>query len=250
MKLLQELQKINEGKFDKGILKAVFIIGGPNVGKTTYAKFFRKTVPVHPKIYDADKIFEFLANKHNIDISNDVTTDAKKLYGDARPKNVKQLELWVNEFLPLIVLLAPDNIERTVQRIKIIEDYGYDIKILVVQAQDHEKIVSTLNQRERGVDPEYARAALKLTDNLINSLMPIYQTSVIPNIQDTTVTDAAHIAKQLTTFYKLPVTNEKGRALIDAIHSAPSYKQMTDVEPGAMSRVRKWYDKPIKQEQQ
>lgn len=250
MKLIQELQKLQEGKFDRGILKAVFIIGGPNVGKSTYAKFFRKTVNVHPKVYDADKVFEFLATKHNIDISSDVTTDSKKLYGQARPKNVKQLELWVNELLPLIVLLAPDNIERTVHRIQLIESYGYDIKILVVQAKDHDKIVNTLDQRTRGVDPEYARAALQLTDTLATSLMSLYQTSIIPNIQDTTQTDAMQISKQLNTYYALPVTNEKGKKLIDSIHSSPSYKQMVDVEPGAMSRVRKWYDKPVKQEQQ
>ena len=80
--------------------------------------------------------------------------------------------------------------------------------------------------------------------------MSRYPTSIIPNIQDTTMSDASIITKQLNTFYQLPVTNEKGRALINSIHSAPSYKRMTDVEPEAMTRVRKWYDKPTKPEQQ
>jgi hypothetical protein len=250
MKLLQELHLVSEGKFDTGILKAVFIIGGPNVGKTSYAKYFSANIPMHPKVYDADKLFEFLSQKHNIDISSDETTGSKKLYGEVRPKNVKQLELWVNELLPLIVLLAPDNIERTLHRIKLIEAYGYDIKILVVQAKDHDKIVNTLSQRTRGVDPEYARAALQLTDSLINSLVPLYPTSVIPNVQDTTKKDAAHLAKQLNTFYRYPVTNEKGKALINAIHSTPSYKRITDVDPDALTHVRRWYEKPTKPDQQ
>lgn len=250
MKLLQELHLISEGKFDTGILKAVFIIGGPNVGKTSYGNYFRTSIPVHPRLYDADKVFEFLSKKHNIDISSDVTTASKKLYGDVKPKNVKQLELWVNELLPLIVLLAPDSVERTLHRIRLIEAYGYDVKILVVQAKDHDKIVNTLSQRERGVDPEYARAALQLTDTLIDSLMPLYPTSIIPNIQDTTPEDKAHLASQLNTYYRYPVTNAKGQAMIRAIHSAPSYKRITDVEPEALTHVRRWYEKPTKPEQQ
>jgi hypothetical protein len=248
--ILQSLY-LNEGKFDNGILKALIIIGGPNVGKSAYAQIISSGSSVMPRIYDADNIFEFLADKHRISMKQWADPFLLKLYNQTKPKNIAQLSLWINEFLPVVVLSAPDDIERMDYRIETIQKFGYDIEIFIVKPVNPEKTLNTLNSvRRRGVDPLYAKKALELTERFIEHYQHRYKTTVIPDIQHANDAQRNQIINEASKYFISDVKNKQGQEIITLLHSDPKLKNRYDVEPDNTNLAVKWYDKPYKQQEQ
>lgn len=235
---------IQEGKFDKGAFKAVIIVGGPNVGKTTISKLLNADTRVMPRVYDADKVFEYLSDKEDISIKDDKSAEVTNLYGRSRPINNRQLAHWVNEMHPLVVLLAPDNIARLQHRIDLLEDYGYDVKLIIIKPTNIDNIVNTLSLRKRGVDPTWARQALEFTDEIIKHYKGKYDSMVIPNIQNIGIIELDKTVYFSTKFYNSPVKNPKGRKYLDALYNAPTTKRIADIDKDAMKNIDNWNKKP------
>lgn len=240
-----------EGKFDKGIFKALVVVGGPNIGKTSLSDLLRLKTGVMPRVYDADKVFEYLSDKEQINIKDDKSAESTSLYGRARPINNRQLAFWINEMHPLVVNLAPDNIPRLQHRLDLIESYGYDTKLIIIKPVDVDKTVQTLGLRKRGVDPEWAREALEFTDEVIEHYknQEKYAILVMPNMQDINPITLDKVIYESRKFYNEPVKNPKGQKYLDALHAQPHTKRISDVEQDAMNRIGAWNKKPYLENQ-
>lgn len=242
---------IKEGKFDQGILKALVIIGAPNVGKSSYAEKIKNGIIFKPKIYDSDTIVEFLAEKHQVNIKDWKDPNTQSIYKIGNPKSTYQLHLWIAELLPVIVLLAPSDIQRLKYRIGILEHSGYDVRILIVKPTNPERNLRELNAiRRRGVDPLYAEQALKLTDDMIEYCSQHYETNIIPDIQSASQETISNVVRNANIYFKSIVQNDHGRDLLNILYSNPSSKNMHDIDPDKAALALKWYEKPYKNQEQ
>ena len=119
-------QFIDESINDKGILKAVFVVGIPGAGKSYTIK--QLTGGVAPKIVNTDKATEFLSKKFEIE-SNSETW--KSFFRDkTRPMTTAMLTNYLNGMLPLFVDGTSNDVSNVLGRAGILESLGYDVGLL------------------------------------------------------------------------------------------------------------------------
>lgn len=121
-------QYIDESINDKGILKAVFVVGIPGAGKSYTIKQLGGAFS--PKIVNTDKATEFLSKKFDIE-SNSETW--KSFFRDrTRPMTVNMLTGYLNGMLPLFVDGTSNDVSNVLGRAGILESLGYDVGMCFV----------------------------------------------------------------------------------------------------------------------
>ncbi|HUS50949.1 MAG TPA: AAA family ATPase [Candidatus Paceibacterota bacterium] len=126
---------INEGIYDKGIFKAIFLAGGPGSGKS----FFKKKFLGNFKSLDADQLGEFKLKKENIplDINKRNTPEEKKMASKLSRKAWKttfnkKLPLFLEGRLPIVIDRTGVNYEPIAIQKRTLEDLGYETKMIFV----------------------------------------------------------------------------------------------------------------------
>jgi len=148
----EELENLNEGIEDKGILKAIYFAGLPGAGKTTIAGRITDG-QVAPRTVNTDKSFEFLSKKAGM-VPSSV---AWALVGpSAKVMNNEMLFQYLNSMLPLYVDGTSANPGAALRRVGLTESLGYDTMMIWVNI-DVEEAIDRAKQRERKVDPDYIR---------------------------------------------------------------------------------------------
>lgn len=121
-------QYLEEGINDKGILKAVFVVGIPGAGKSYTVK--QLTGSIAPKVVNTDKSTEFLSKKFGIE-SNDDTW--KSFFRDrTKPMTMNTLAGYVNGMLPLFVDGTSNSASNILSRVGILESLGYDVGMVFI----------------------------------------------------------------------------------------------------------------------
>ena len=101
---LQELYDLDEGINDPHIFKAIFLAGGPGSGKSFVAK--NLLVNTGLKTINSDDIYEYLASKDDIDLS-----DPDQVYSDkgqdvrnrAKELTTKRQDIYLKGKLGLVI---------------------------------------------------------------------------------------------------------------------------------------------------
>ncbi len=119
---------IGESINDKGILKAIFVIGLPGAGKSyTISKL---AGAVSPRVVNTDKAAEFLSKKWDKKITSDTWKDFK----DSTHKITQtSLSNYINGMLPLFIDGTSNDASNILHRIGILESLGYDVGIIHVK---------------------------------------------------------------------------------------------------------------------
>lgn len=115
--------KLTESINDKHIFKAVFMVGPPASGKSTFIKKVADSNWGAKKV-NPDKFVEYIAKKTGTDIS--VPKDTGYFIDDVRRLRVPELAMYVNGMLPLFIDSTGQNVARTIRRVEILEGFGYD----------------------------------------------------------------------------------------------------------------------------
>ena len=126
-------QYLEEGINDKGIFKAVFIVGIPGAGKSYTAK--QLSGSVGPKIINTDKATEFLSTKFDMP-SNDTTWNS--FFRDrTKPLTTGILTGYLNGMLPLFIDGTSNDAGNIFNRAGILESIGYDVGMIYINTELH-----------------------------------------------------------------------------------------------------------------
>lgn len=217
MTLLQELFYLNEGIHDKGIFKAVFILGGPASGKTTLAKSIQKNMPDFGiKILDNDVLYTHLGTKHDLDLSKEGPKKIQAIaYKMGVEKHMIQQPLWMHGMLPLVVLGVSDKPEKIINRINYLRNIGYDIRVIYIKTMDIEKTINAEIEREkkegRGVPKSYIKSVFDKQEEAISKLSNYTSVSVIPDFAHRKEDETHHMVDVIKKFFSSDVMNPVGK---------------------------------------
>jgi shikimate kinase len=198
-------QYLDESINDKGLFKAIFVIGLPGSGKSyTITKL---SGGVEPRIVNTDRAVEHLTgitkSKKNIrtdaktfDKNEDEVDDqwTQDIADSAQRITVNTLTGYIDGMLPLFVDGTSNNVSRIMHRVGILESLGYDVGIVFVNAT-FETAVQRANNRRRKVTQDF-----------------------IKFVADQNAENVAYL-KSKTTFFR-QVDNDAGQLNDDALKKA------------------------------
>ena len=121
-------QFISESINDKGILKAIFVIGIPGAGKSYTVKQLNGTVT--PRIINTDKAGEFLSAKTGTQINSKTWHEMFKDSATRITRN--SITGYLDGMLPLFVDGTSNDASNILHRMGILESLGYDVGIVYV----------------------------------------------------------------------------------------------------------------------
>lgn len=148
---------LQESVNDRGIFKAIFLGGIPGAGKSTVNSNITDGA-IQPKIVNTDKHIEFFGKKH----AADLTTEFQKSFKDrSKILTRKDLVNYVNGALPLIIDSTSSNNSRTVKRMSMLENLGYDIGVVWINT-DLETAIERVASRGRKVPEDFIRQSKAL----------------------------------------------------------------------------------------
>lgn len=145
-------QFIDESKNDKGVFKAVFLAGTPGAGKSyTSTKI---SGGIEPRIVNTDKMLEFIAKKTKSSLDLGGEGHNKVFVDKSKELTKSQLNNYINGMLPLIIDGTSSNINNLVQRVGILEYFGYDVGMIWVDT-DFDTAVNRVQERNRKVPEDF-----------------------------------------------------------------------------------------------
>ena len=119
---------LNESINDKGLFKAVFVVGPPGSGKSyTLSKL---TGNIEPRIVNTDIALEYMSKKLGITASSE---NWKTVFRDTTKRMTSnKLFSYLDGMLPLFIDGTSNNTSNILQRAGILESLGYDVAMIFV----------------------------------------------------------------------------------------------------------------------
>lgn len=212
---------------DKGIMKAIFIVGIPGSGKSYSAKKLSGTVS--PKIVNTDRAIEYFIMKgHN------VTPDTWPKFKDDSHRITKSaLGNYLNSMLPLFIDGTSNDASNVLARAGILESLGYDVGMVFIETS-LETAIRRANERlkitGREVGEDFIRHVEKQSEEnrkFFASKFSFFKT--IKNddgeLDDATLTKAFKAVQQ---FYNEDVQNPVGKRFLEKMRE-DKLKYLADV---------------------
>lgn len=204
-------QFVAESINDKGILKAIFVVGVPGAGKSYTISQIKGSIS--PVIVNTDKAVEHLSRKW----AKVVNSDSWPEFKDTAHRVTKaQLFNYLNSMLPLFVDGTSNDISNILHRMGVLESVGYDIGVVFIKA-DVDLAIKRAEERAikigRSVDTAFIRKVYAESETNVSFLRgKVSFFKEINNSGDDLVTAAdlqAAFVKTQSFFSKLP-TNPIG----------------------------------------
>lgn len=137
---------ISESVNDKGILKAIFVIGIPGAGKSYTVKKLNGTIA--PVMVNTDRAVEFLIKKKGIASNSETWKDH---FEDSSLRITSaSLYNYLNGMLPLFVDGTSNNLPKILHRFGILESIGYDLGVIHVDTP-LETAIARAQQRSKDI---------------------------------------------------------------------------------------------------
>lgn len=237
-------QYIDEGINDKGILKAMFVVGIPGAGKSYTVSQLKGAIS--PKVVNTDVATEFLSKKFKI-VSNDETW--KSFFRDkTRPLTTSMLFNYLNGMLPLFVDGTSNDVSNILGRAGLLESLGYDVGMVFVNVDlevAKERAVKRGADINRHVNLEFIEKVHALSAENKDYFKGKFEFFKEVNNNPGELDDAAinSIFKQVAGFYTQPVNNPVGkRTLAKLINDKEKYLIPALFEKEELQKkVEGWY---------
>ena len=228
-----------EGVNDPGILKAVFLAGGPGSGKTYVAKGLfgiPERVNVSQtgmKMVNSDKELKFLLNKYGFGTNLDALPDEvfQNLTGDgpdssglrkfAKDLTAQRRKLYQDGRLGMIIDGTGDDYQKIAREKKELEDIGYDCYMIFVNTT-LEVALERNENRDRVLPKSIVSASHKEVNRNIGAFQGLFGSGnfmIVDNNEYKTEDQAKKrfkmLVKQgLSKFIKAPITSKKAQSWI------------------------------------
>lgn len=235
-------QYLDESINDKGILKAIFVVGLPGAGKSYTIKQLHGVVS--PRIVNTDKAAEFLATKWGkIVTSKSWGEDFKDV---AHRMTANTLLGYVDGMLPLFVDGTSNDPSNILHRMGILKSLGYDIGVVFVNADVElaiERAAARAATSKREVDVEFIRKVAR--DNRANVSYLKNEASFYREITNNGVLDDDVMQEAFTKvagFFAAPVKNPIGSRMLDEMREK-KVSYLSDMIPRTVlaKKIEGWY---------
>jgi len=216
---------ISESIEDRGILKAIFIVGIPGAGKSYTSK--KITGSVQPRVINTDIATEYLTYKTGTKV-NSSNWFAFKDYAHRITKGM--LGNYLNGMLPLIIDGTSNDASNILHRVGILESLGYDIGMVFVDTSLDTAIRRAKARTERDVDPDFIEYVYKQAHENMEFFRGKFKFFEVVKNDEGELNDAV-IQKaftKVTSFYDSPIANPVGRRLIEEMKEK-KMKYLSDV---------------------
>lgn len=237
-------QFIDESVNDKGILKAVFVVGIPGSGKSYTIK--QLSGPIAPKVVSSDKATEFLSKKFGI-TSNDETW--KTFFSDrTKPLTTGILANYINGMLPLFVDGTSNNTSRILNRVGILESIGYDVGMVFINTNldvAKERAATRAAEIDRHVSVDFIEKVHAQAEENREYYRGKFNFFKEVNNNPGELDDAAimKIYRQVAGFYSEPISNPVGKRTIEALRGTKE-KYLVDTilsKDDLMKKLSTWF---------
>lgn len=236
-----------EGIEDRGIFKAVFIVGTPGAGKT-YTSNKISDGSVSPRIVNTDAAFEFMAKKHGDDLGTaDGQTASWKKHGvSVKTITKNQLAGYLNSMLPLMVDGTSSNPSNLLQRNGTLQFFGYDTAMVWVNT-DKATALKRIQQRDRKVPEDFLDRVYAEAEENKEFFRSQFDIFIEIDNNDGMLTDDVilDVYRAVGKFYNEDVKNPIGKRHVAKLRQSgdkylvPSLMDKDEIN----SRVSIWYKK-------
>ena len=227
---------LNESIEDRGILKAIFMVGTPGAGKSYVIKQINDG-QIQPKIVNTDTFTEFFGNGSNADWS---------IYGSKiQELTKKQLSFYLNSMLPLWIDGTSSDPKSLFRRQGILKSIGYDVGLVWVDTPIDDALRRN-SERKRQVPEDF----IKTIYNKIEPLKTYYKSEFRPYYEilngegeliEPVITSAY---KKCKKFFNDPIINPIGASLIESMKKN-KHKYLEDTGNYNIQQINKladiWY---------
>ena len=227
---------ITEGINDKGIFKAIFMVGFPGAGKSfTITKI--KAGDIEPRIVNTDKFFTLFKDQWNM---------WDKIGERVKIVNRRQLALYINSVLPMFIDGTGSSTSLVLRRRGILESYGYDVGMVFVNTS-LETSLERASKRERKVDPEFIKSAYEQINKAKSFYRSKFSTWMEVDNDKGQLNDSVvlHAFKVTKSFFSNKIVNPIGKEYKEKMiengwkYLDPNIVELTDIERSLQS----WYVK-------
>lgn len=210
---------LQESINDKGVLKAIFVLGIPGAGKSYTVK--RLSGQVSPRVVNTDKAAEYLSSK----VGKAITSGT---WGEFKDKSIRitknALSNYIDGILPLFIDGTSNDASNLLHRMGILESLGYDVGIVYVKTSLNTAIKRAAERADeigRQVDEDFIRQVFERNDENIEFLRSKVSFFKQINNDDMQLTDdvMAEAFKRTQEFFTKPVTNPIGQRLLERMKS-------------------------------
>lgn len=242
MILLNEiLNNINESVLDKGIFKAVFVVGIPGAGKST---IINKTNPsdIGAKTITIDKFYEHIVNKTKASYSTPTFNKSEPQL----KKSVKgEIFNYINSVLPLIIDTTGSDSSVLLSRKKILNDIGYDTAMVYIDTNIQD-VLDRLNKRPRKVDTKVIEEMYKLLEiNKVKYKQVFLSENANYFLECENNEDGiSKVDKFLRTFFSSELNNSIGRINKEKLKKTNGYLMNIgneDENRDIKNKIQSWY---------
>ena len=196
---------------DKGILKALFVVGIPGAGKSYTLKQLNGTI--QPRVVNTDRATEFLSKK--FDMPSNSETWRSFFRDRTRPITSGALNNYLNSMLPLFVDGTSNDVSNILSRAGILESIGYDVGMVFINT-DLDVAIDRAKKRgadiNRHVDEDFIKKVHEISEE--NKVYFKGKFSFFREVSNNPgELDDAAIAKiftQVSKFYAEPLDNPVG----------------------------------------
>lgn len=229
---------------DKGIFKAIFIIGIPGAGKSYTAEKLKGGV--EPRIVNTDKASEYLAGRKGMEL----TSETWKLFfsDDARRITKGALLNYANGMLPLFIDGTSNDASNILHRAGILESLGYDVGMVFIDTPlDTAMRRAELRAKKIGrtVDPEFIENVHQSAEENRKYFQSKFGFFITVKNDDNELTDEALNAafKKTASFFTSKVENPVGQRYIKTLKdNKQSYLVPTILSKEELiKKIEGWY---------
>jgi predicted kinase len=205
---------LSESINDRGIFKAIFVVGLPGAGKSYTIKQLRGQVS--PKVVNTDIAAEFLSSKWKKEINSETWNEFK----DTALRITKNsLTQYLNGALPLFIDGTSNDASNILHRIGILESIGYDVGIVFVNTSLETALKRAEERAEkigRRVDPEFIRKVHSRNEENVNFLKKKVEFFKQINNDSDILDDSAMLEafKATQQFFDSEIQNPIGKRMI------------------------------------
>lgn len=225
---------LTESINDKAIFKAVFVAGYPGSGKTT---MIRK---VHDGSLPVMSVNSDIWTEYYLKFDRTAWSDIGSL---VKRHSLSNVYFHLNSLLPLYVDSTGTNPNLFKQRVKILNEMGYDTKMFMLDIdlkESKRRAIKRYIEGGRKVSMEYIDQAYEQINKdkaMYKKYVPNFKTIKANEISDKMINK---LSNEVFSFFSAPVKNPTGKKIIDFMKKN-GYKYYNDIPEDAI-KENGWYD--------
>lgn len=235
---------INESINDKGIFKAIFIVGIPGAGKTyTSSKLHGQ---VSPKIVNTDVAVEYISKKIKVESTLE---NWKSIFSDkSKTLTKKMLGNYLDSMLPLFIDGTSSDASNILSRAGLLESLGYDVGMVFINTDldtSQKRAAERAIKIGRHVPEDFIKSVYEKSHENKEYFKSKFSFFKEINNSEGELTDEVLLDayKNVQSFYESTIANPIGKRNVDLLRSEYEKYMVPSIitKEALLNKVEAWY---------